>query len=171
MRNEEPRKRERLCSYSFLILRDRREPTSFYSVYPFSLLFPSSLLFTFKLHLPLQHDVIDGCDSLLCLIYISPELFISSLSERREKRFLFFSFKLGVTLLPYFRWVRRMGGDLRLCRSSSWASRKKKILRNNNNKKKRKKNDVTFSPVSQNDSGRVEKQLNVQTRYIVWIPY
>lgn len=92
MRNEEPRKRERLCSYSFLILRDRREPTSFYSVYPFSLLSPSSLLFTFKLHLPLQHDVIDGCDSLLCLIYISPELFISSLSERREKRFLFFVF-------------------------------------------------------------------------------
>ena len=115
MRNEEPRKRERLCSYSFLILRDRREPTSFYSVYPFSLLFPSSLLFTFKLHLPLQHDVIDGCDSLLCLIYISPELFISSLSERREKRFLFFSFKLGVTLLPYFRWVRRMGGGICGC--------------------------------------------------------
>ena len=104
-------------------------------------------------------------------LHITGIIYFFFIGEKREEIPIFF-FQVGRYITAVFSVGKENGGgDLRLCRSSSWASRKKKILRNNNNKKKRKKNYVTFSPVSQNDSGRVEKQLNVQTRYIVWIPY
>jgi hypothetical protein len=91
-------------------------------------------LFTFKLHLPLQHDVIDGCDSLLCLIYISPELFISSLSVERQWE------REGKILSSWALHYCRIFGGVCGCADPPLG---RPVRRRNNQEEK--KNDVTFS--------------------------
>lgn len=165
MRNEEPRKRERLCSYSFLILRDRREPTSFYSVYPFSLLSPSSLLFTFKLHLPLQHDVIDGCDSLFVFdLHITGIIYFFFIGE---KRFLFFVFQVGRYITAVFSVGKENGGICGCADPPLGRPVRRRFWETTTRRRKERKMTSPSLPSLKMIREEWKKQLNVQTRYIV----